>query len=315
MKKLAALLMVLMLVLCSAAQAESEVVIDLSIFSSDVVFPGENCYAVEIDGHIEIMVYGDVVLTGSTDKQVKIWYKSGEITLRNVEIEAKMVEENSLTFGMEIIRNDLEPASLSLMSEEEETKAPLVMNLEGMNRINFGMEGDNYGLLCAPALTLRGSGSLHTSLLTSGVQRRSGLKEKGDIVVEGGDIVVSNSILSETDGAAILTLDGSLTVKGGSVIAYNPICAYLNGDSETEGTAPGKVSAADDYVILAGEDVDSAQIVGEYKGEEYLEITKLVEPEITPSIPETGDGANLVLWTLMLAASVIGVLSMRRKAY
>lgn len=233
------------------------------------------------DMPIEITVSGDTVITGKTNHYVYIDHKGGVITLENAEINTDDMYESLIIA----------------------TVRPMVeVKLVGTSMLT-GTKGS--ALATQTALKLTGIGNL---LASSDV----GIMTIGDVVIDGCNVTAIGAM--SRSQAGIATMNGSLIVNSGRVRAY---CygeddfikaAYLN-SIDGDVLEAGKVKAAEGSVIRTGEMPVSMAETGAYNGEMCLEI-------IAPAaIPETGDGANLALWTLMLAASVIGVLSMRRKAY
>jgi len=280
MKKLAVLLMVCMLMLCAAAQAEYDYVIDLG--NTDEWYFQEN--------HFEFYGSGQILITGETEYPVIIHCEQGEITLRDVYIDSDNV-------GLQI--DDHMLADLDSVYDPD----TVVLNLEGDNVVQSS-SAQAPAVYSELPLVFTGSGSL-------GASGTIGMIVNGDIIVESGDIAAVGPI------AAILTNSGSLTVNGGRVRAYctaaketsdEIVCAYQS--SGDDGWVCGKVNTGSGYVILAGSDPESAKLTDAYRGGAYLEITNQYEP----ALPETGDGANLATWTVLLAVSTLGVLAMSRRA-
>ena len=297
MKKLTMLLAALLMLLCAAVQAEVTTY-DLS----DSLIQQEG---------IELEIRGDTVIIGSPQEPLKVTLKhySGEITLKDIDVSRLYIK-------------DAECNGISGKT--------IVINLVGENSVyNNSSAGDSAVLSYCP-LVFRGSGSLHAetahdatgllmyadelvieggSVLTHGQQ---GTVVRGGIIVKGGYLYAKGTQMG------IGTVNGTMTVDGGMVFACcgeTGEMAYVNAREEEYGGDVsfeiGTINAAAGYHILAGEDDGSVERVSSYSGEKYLSVQR---PEM-PVMPETGDGANFVLWMLMLAASVVGVLRLRRRAY
>jgi len=187
-------------------------------------------------------------------------------------------------------------------------------NQAGNTSVTLKLEGDNqiplFGSIVP--LTVTGSGSLDCSQNTE----HASLTVFGDLTIENGTIV------AEGAECGIITENGKVRIKGGSLTAFSHQKEYKFGAVLcVPNLGLGPDSSFNDYEniielgsgnwkIEAGNDAASAQNVSNYSGEAYLHIEKLPEQNV---LPETGDSANLPLWISLIAVSTIGMAMMLRR--
>lgn len=170
----------------------------------------------------------------------------------------------------------------------------LVLNVSGDTTVT--MQDCSISSFGGGALKIHGSGTL--TILQEGYNQAWSMSGTGFISDVPLVFAGSGSMYSAgSDYPGLYASDSVTVTKGELILSAYPTALKCQ-----------SLSVSDAHVMKAGDRADSAQFVDSYSGERYVRIYE-------GSVP-SGDGADLMLWTVMLAvASAALVILSRRKQH
>lgn len=165
-----------------------------------------------------------------------------------------------------------------------------------------------------PLTTITGDGSL-----TCKDEHHDGVAIAigGDLIIESGKVIAEGGFIGMyTEFGRITFLGDELTVKGGIAGLLHPV------DPEAEQLMVDFTLTLPEYTAPAGYRFVAWSVNGEAmqpgavvdtEGSERVSIWPMLEEIPAAKLPETGDAANLVLWSALLAMSFVGMMLVRKQ--
>lgn len=242
---------------------------------------------------------------GSDIVSVEIWVLSNNST---IVLENVVLEDLAITICPEVgvefdsVTIELVGDNTLIMPEEADDNVPLISEF--------------------PLTTITGDGSL-----TCKHERHDGIAiaTGGELIIESGKVIAEGGLVGMyAEFGRITFLGDELTVKGGMAGLLHPV------DPEAEQLMVDFTITLPEYTAPAGYRFVAWSVNGEAmqpgavvdtEGSERVSIWPMLEEipavklEEIPAakLPETGDAANLVLWSALLAMSFVGMMLVRKQ--